>query len=80
MTQAFIAVRARGGEAQFQPYLYDHTTLIEKLDGERFVLVTKSDDPNRTFYLAEYQAARLGSGLMGASVYATMADARKALS
>lgn len=73
----FIAVRGAAGSRahareDLQSFLYDHTKIVEfDTDGKEFFALLRTEsqlgDENAT-YLANYQAGRLRSGLMSATV------------
>jgi hypothetical protein len=63
----FIAVSGRGTIEDIKSYLYDHTTVLSHYSDDNTVYaVLRTETPDsdeRAQYLADYQAARLGSGL-----------------
>ena len=81
----FIAVRGAAGAAlgaysrdDLERYLYNHTKIVEfETDGKEFFAILRTEsqlgDENAT-YLANYQAGRLRSGLMSATVGDTRMD------
>lgn len=69
----FIVVLGRNPVTTLDAYLYDHAERIATLDvGERFVALVRTANDE---YLTNYQADRIGSGLMGAAAYRTFDEA-----
>lgn len=81
----YLDVRGKarfGGRDILERYCYDHTKIVEyEHNGQDFFATLRtesSESDERAQYLAEYQAGRLRSGLMAATVHDTIRDLVKA--
>lgn len=88
-----LVVTTRGRD-EIERYLYDHTRIVEKVEGERignaFILCTThtrecndndviEHDMHDVEGLARYQADRFASGLISARVIGTLFATREAM-
>lgn len=80
VTERFISVVTAQPDA-VRAYLYSHTSIVERGEarGRSTLLLKTSADSSDVDYLARYQAERLSSGLHGARVHSTEAEAREHL-
>ena len=86
MSIRYISVRTDLPRERVERYLYSHTTILEcvevrsndhnQVTRNSFILRTLAETGSHADHLAQYQAARLCSGLMSATVHDNYWDAR----
>lgn len=78
MSDRYISVLTNRPD-EVSAFLYDHTSVLGRTDGPHqstLLLRTVAPSEARAEFLVKYQADRLMSGLIGARVHETLADAQ----
>lgn len=79
MNTMYLTILGRGSVETLDAYLYAHSDIqwfgMDERANFAAIVSINSDDPCRARYLADYQAGRCDSGLMGAKVFESLSNA-----